>query len=77
MDERPDSHLSCVVVHRSISSSHHEFMQAKLDKCCGLYESYFNPFLSLERFLDVPATEFSSVKDEYPRQNLRSNFLIS
>lgn len=71
MNEKPDSHLSSAVVHRSISSSHHEFMWAKLDKCCGLYESYFNPFFSLERFLDVPATEFSSVKDEYPSLNLK------
>lgn len=39
---KPDCHLSSV--HRSISFSHHEFMQAKLEKCSGLYESYFNPF---------------------------------
>lgn len=38
--------LSCIVVHRSISSSCHEFMQAKLEKCSGLYESHFNPFWS-------------------------------
>lgn len=48
INEKPDSYLSCVVVHRSTSSSHHEFLQAKLEKCSGLYESYFNPVSSPE-----------------------------
>lgn len=48
MNEKPDFYLSCVVVHRNTSSSHHEFLQAKLEKCSDLYESYFNPVSSPE-----------------------------